>query len=68
MELFDASPLAAGISHLVDPERVFLFGFSDGATVGVELMLTRRFHGTRAVQVDSPIMLTRVESARVSTS
>ena len=43
MELFDASPLAAGISHLVDPERVFLFGFSDGATVGVELMLTRRF-------------------------
>jgi predicted esterase len=35
----------SGVSHLVDPERVFLFGFSDGATVGVELMLTRRFRG-----------------------
>ena len=26
-----------------DPRRVFLFGFSDGATVGVELATTRRF-------------------------
>jgi predicted peptidase len=28
-----------------DPRRVFLFGFSDGATVGIELMTTRRFAG-----------------------
>jgi predicted peptidase len=28
-----------------DPNRVFLFGFSDGATVAVELMTTRRFAG-----------------------
>lgn len=27
----------------VDPSKVFLFGFSDGATVGVELTTTRRF-------------------------
>ena len=29
----------------VDRDRIFLFGFSDGATVGVELMTTRRFAG-----------------------
>lgn len=29
----------------VDPKRIFLFGFSDGATAGVELMTTRRFAG-----------------------
>jgi predicted peptidase len=29
----------------VDPTRVFLFGFSDGATVTVELATTRRFSG-----------------------
>lgn len=29
----------------VDPQRVFLFGFSDGATVAVELATTRRFAG-----------------------
>jgi predicted peptidase len=28
-----------------DPSRIFLFGFSDGATVAVELMTTRRFAG-----------------------
>ncbi len=28
-----------------DPHRIFLFGFSDGATVAVELMTTRRFAG-----------------------
>ena len=28
-----------------DPNRIFLFGFSDGATVAVELMTTRRFAG-----------------------
>lgn len=28
-----------------DPHRVFLFGFSDGATEAVELMTTRRFAG-----------------------
>ena len=27
----------------VDPDNVFLFGFSDGATLGVELLTTRRF-------------------------
>jgi len=30
---------------VVDPSRVFLFGFSDGATVGVELLTTRKFRG-----------------------
>lgn len=29
----------------VDPNRVFLLGFSDGATVAVELLTTRRFAG-----------------------
>mmetsp|Transcript_25677 Transcript_25677/g.85705 ORF Transcript_25677/g.85705 Transcript_25677/m.85705 type:complete len:390 (-) Transcript_25677:272-1441(-) len=29
----------------VDPTRIFLLGFSDGATVGVELATTRRFAG-----------------------
>lgn len=29
----------------VDPSRVFLFGFSDGASLGVELLTTRRFAG-----------------------
>jgi len=29
----------------VDPKRVYLFGFSDGATLGIELMTTRRFAG-----------------------
>lgn len=29
----------------VDPRRVFLFGFSDGATLAVELMTTRRYAG-----------------------
>jgi predicted peptidase len=29
----------------VDPSRVFLFGFSDGATLSVELLTTRRFAG-----------------------
>jgi len=29
----------------VDPKRIFLFGFSDGATAGVELMTTKRFAG-----------------------
>ena len=33
---------AAGVAD-VDPSQVFLFGFSDGATVGVELMTTGRF-------------------------
>jgi predicted peptidase len=28
-----------------DPNRIFLFGFSDGATLGVELMTTKRFAG-----------------------
>lgn len=28
-----------------DPNKIFLFGFSDGATVAVELMTTRRFIG-----------------------
>jgi predicted esterase len=28
-----------------DPNNVWLFGFSDGATVGVELLTTRRFRG-----------------------
>jgi predicted peptidase len=31
--------------HQVDQSRVFLFGFSDGATLGVELLTTRRFAG-----------------------
>ena len=30
-------------SSIIDPKRVFLFGFSDGATVTVELATTRRF-------------------------
>lgn len=29
---------------LVDPERISLLGFSDGATVGIELLTTRRFN------------------------
>ena len=29
----------------MDPSRIFLFGFSDGATVAVELATTRRFAG-----------------------
>jgi predicted peptidase len=29
----------------VDPKRIYLFGFSDGATLGIELMTTRRFAG-----------------------
>lgn len=29
----------------VDPKRVFLFGFSDGATLGIELMTTKRYAG-----------------------
>lgn len=29
----------------IDPSRIFLFGFSDGATVGVELLTTQRFRG-----------------------
>ena len=29
----------------VDPSRIFLFGFSDGATVGVELLTSGRFKG-----------------------
>ena len=29
----------------VDPKRIILFGFSDGATAGIELMTTRRFAG-----------------------
>jgi len=33
---------AAGVAA-VDPSKVFLFGFSDGATVGIELMTTGRF-------------------------
>jgi predicted peptidase len=33
---------AAGCPRF-DPSRVFLFGFSDGATVGVELLTTRKF-------------------------
>jgi len=28
---------------VVDPENIFLFGFSDGATLGVELLTTKRF-------------------------
>lgn len=36
---------SAGIYPEVDPRRVFLFGFSDGATVGVELMTSQRFAG-----------------------
>jgi len=30
---------------LVDPSRIFLLGFSDGATLGVELLTTGRFRG-----------------------
>lgn len=30
---------------IVDPKRLFLFGFSDGATLGVELMTTSLFAG-----------------------
>jgi len=33
----------AGCPPNIDPNRIFLFGFSDGATVGVELATTRRF-------------------------
>ncbi|CAB9497868.1 phospholipase Carboxylesterase [Seminavis robusta] len=33
----------AGCPANIDPARVFLFGFSDGATVAVELATTRRF-------------------------
>ena len=33
----------AGCSSNIDPNRIFLFGFSDGATVAVELATTRRF-------------------------
>lgn len=33
----------AGCPSNIDPNRIFLFGFSDGATVGVELATTRRF-------------------------
>ena len=33
----------AAHARAVDPARVFLFGFSDGATVGVELATSRRF-------------------------
>ena len=29
----------------MDPDRIILFGFSDGATVAVELLTTRRFIG-----------------------
>ena len=35
---------AAGCPE-IDTSRIFLFGFSDGATVGVELATTRRFAG-----------------------
>jgi predicted peptidase len=35
----------AGCPPHVDPNRIFLFGFSDGATGGVELLTTRRFAG-----------------------
>ena len=35
----------AGCPVNIDPNRVFLFGFSDGATVAVELATTRRFRG-----------------------
>ena len=40
----DAGRLAGCAS--IDPSRVFLFGFSDGATVAVELATTRRFAAT----------------------
>mmetsp|Transcript_11405 Transcript_11405/g.22620 ORF Transcript_11405/g.22620 Transcript_11405/m.22620 type:complete len:335 (+) Transcript_11405:132-1136(+) len=40
----DAGPLPPGAA--VDRRRIFLLGFSDGATVGVELMTTRRFAGS----------------------
>lgn len=33
----------AGCPSNIDPNRIFLFGFSDGATVAVELATTRRF-------------------------
>lgn len=36
---------AAGCPSNIDPNRIFLFGFSDGATVAVELATTRRFKG-----------------------
>lgn len=39
-----SSSSSGGIPHF-DPNRIFLFGFSDGATVAVELMTTRRFAG-----------------------
>jgi dienelactone hydrolase len=39
-----AAGRAAGCPR-VDPRRVFVFGFSDGATVAVELATTRRFAG-----------------------
>lgn len=32
-------------ASMIDPSRIFLLGFSDGATVGVELLTTRRFRG-----------------------
>mmetsp|Transcript_22657 Transcript_22657/g.51923 ORF Transcript_22657/g.51923 Transcript_22657/m.51923 type:complete len:169 (-) Transcript_22657:274-780(-) len=32
-------------SDVIDANRIFLFGFSDGATVGVELLTTGRFAG-----------------------
>jgi predicted peptidase len=35
----------AAACPIFDPKRVFLFGFSDGATLGVELLTTRRFAG-----------------------
>jgi len=33
----------AGGCPLIDPERIYLLGFSDGATLGVELLTTGRF-------------------------
>jgi len=37
--------IKAGCPSNIDPDHIFLFGFSDGATVAVELATTRRFTG-----------------------
>lgn len=43
LQFIDWAKMSSGVSF--DPTRIFLFGFSDGATVAVELMTTRRFAG-----------------------
>lgn len=41
--VLSSSGQEAGCPENIDRNRVYLFGFSDGATVGVELATTRRF-------------------------